>query len=174
MKKIKIFVFGVAAFFLLNVLVQQGKTALAWEREQAVLPSIELHTAQETDICTDSNGKKNAEVVATDSNSQTPATGSNALSLAERINLTNPDRELNIEAIWQTEKLSLGDEITLVADISGYEGLDYRVFWEVKRNDVWESYGDPGKETCSFILDKENMSWKWRAGIEILVDTKEE
>ena len=79
-----------------------------------------------------------------------------------------PKRNIEVIAEWGDRPIELGLEVTLVANISGYEGLDTQVFWQVNRGKGWETIDESDSLTHAFTLDEENCLWQWRAGVAIL------
>ena len=86
----------------------------------------------------------------------------------EQIDALYPNRNIQVTADWGERPIELGLEITLVANMSGYEGLDTQVFWQVNRGKGWETIDESGSLTYAFTLDEENCLWQWRAGVAIL------
>ena len=90
-----------------------------------------------------------------------------ALSAAERLDETHPDRSIQVVPDWGERPIELGVEVTLVAHIEGYEGLETQVFWQVNRGSGWETIDDSGSLSYRFILDAQNSQWQWRAGVAV-------
>ena len=79
-----------------------------------------------------------------------------------------PVRKVSFTFSWDGDEVNYGDEIKLVAVLSGYEGLDYELVWQHSTDNAnWIDYttGD-----ASYTLTEENVSWYWR----LVVNTVEE
>ena len=90
-----------------------------------------------------------------------------ALSAAEWLDATHPNRSIQVVPDWGEGPIELGVEVTLVAHITGYEDLETRVFWQVNRGAGWETIDDSGSLRYTFTLDAENSQWQWRAGVAV-------
>lgn len=67
-------------------------------------------------------------------------------------------------------QVTVGEVITLIASVNGYEGLDYEVVWQYDDGSGWQ-VAQRGGQTMSFTLNEENYHWQWR--LEIVVQTAE-
>ncbi len=86
----------------------------------------------------------------------------------EEIDAMNPDRKVSFYVSWDGESApELGDQITLHAQLSGYEGLTYKIRWQVKRSGGdWQDLGSYG-ETHTLTLTQENLDWLFRVAVDI-------
>lgn len=90
------------------------------------------------------------------------------------IGSTNPDRQVNVVAFWENEKLAVGDMLTLTAQLTGYENLNYTIFWQCDKGSGYEDVEvATGHPSIQFMVDEENMLWRWRAGVNIDVEIPE-
>lgn len=101
-----------------------------------------------------------------------PADDETTESLLESIvETTNPDRQVNVVASWEKEELAIGDTLTLTAELTGYEGLTYTIFWQCDMGDGFETVDmATGHASIQFVVDEMNMLWRWRAGVSIDVE----
>ena len=79
-----------------------------------------------------------------------------------------PVRKVSFTFSWDGNVVEYGDEIKLVAVLSGYEGVDYELVWQYSTDNAnWNNYatGD-----VSYTITEENVSWYWR----LVVNTAEE
>ena len=79
-----------------------------------------------------------------------------------------PVRKASFTFSWDGDVVEYGDEIRLVAVLSGYEGVDYELVWQYSTDNAnWNTYatGD-----ASYTITEENVSWYWR----LVVNTVEE
>ena len=79
-----------------------------------------------------------------------------------------PVRKVSFTFSWDGDEVNYGDEIKLVAVLSGYEGVDYELVWQYSTDNAnWNTYatGD-----ASYTITEENVSWYWR----LVVNTVEE
>ena len=79
-----------------------------------------------------------------------------------------PVRKASFTFSWDGDVVEYGDEIKLVAVLSGYEGVDYELVWQYSTDNAnWNTYatGD-----ASYTITEENVSWYWR----LVVNTVEE
>ena len=86
------------------------------------------------------------------------------------IDQTNPDRQVSIDVSWGEGKLVFGDTVTMSMQLSGYEGLEYSVFWQCDKGAGFETVAElDGAESFDLIVDEENAGWIWRAGVNAQV-----
>ncbi|MBQ8556022.1 MAG: hypothetical protein IJ438_09155 [Clostridia bacterium] len=93
-----------------------------------------------------------------------------ALTAAEMkaiLDQTHPDRVLTISTTCSMADYRVGSMLTMWAEITGYDGLDYQVIWEVNRGDGWCNAGADGQMSLSFTITEENQYWNWRAGVKL-------
>lgn len=96
------------------------------------------------------------------------------MSLEEIVEETNPDRQVCVKASWENEKLAIGDTLTLTAELTGYDGLSYTIFWQCDKGDGFEDIDiADGHASIQFVVDEENKLWRWRAGVSIDVEIQD-
>jgi hypothetical protein len=89
--------------------------------------------------------------------------------LKEEIDAMNPNRKIRFYASWGNKTApEMGDQITLHAQLSGYEGLEYTIRWQFKKSaqDAWQDMGVQGA-TCTITLTQENLDWLFRVAVDI-------
>ena len=87
------------------------------------------------------------------------------------VEATNPDRQVNVVTSWEGDTLAIGDTLTLTAELTGYEGLTYTIFWQCDKGDGFEDIDiADGHASIQFVVDEENKLWRWRAGVSIDVE----
>lgn len=92
----------------------------------------------------------------------------------EIVTATNPRRSVNVVPSWENETLAVGDALTLTAELAGYEGLDYTIFWQCDMGSGFEDIpAADGHQSIQFIVDEQNKVWPWRAGVRIDVEIEE-
>lgn len=116
--------------------------------------------------------------IATDTDLVAPSPAPELLTTEEMrsvLDQTNPQRQVTIWVTCTDPYFNNGSRMTLWANISGYEGLAYTVVWEVDRGDGlgYVNAGADGLPSLSFIIDDDNVSWRWRAGVSIPYMEKE-
>ncbi len=82
---------------------------------------------------------------------------------------SNPDRKLDFYVDWGSKRApQLGDIVTLRARLSGYEGLEYTVRWQVKKSHDadWQDLNAEG-ESYTLVLSEENLDWLFRLAVDI-------
>lgn len=80
---------------------------------------------------------------------------------AEIENDLSADRHVSLHFSWAGEILHWGDRITLIADLQGFEGLNYELTWQYSTDNAnWHDWS-----SNFFILDKENYYWYWRLSV---------
>lgn len=90
--------------------------------------------------------------------------------LKEEIDATNPDRKISFYATWgEKEAPEIGDEITIHAELSGYEGLNFVIRWQVKYSaqEEWLDLDVTG-DSYTFIIDLQNLEWLFRVAVDII------
>ncbi len=80
-----------------------------------------------------------------------------------------PGRQLSIRCECADEVPVLGSEVTLHAEVTGYDGLIYRVIWEVDRMDGagWVPVDGSDDLTRVITVTAENLGWRWRIGVRM-------
>lgn len=124
------------------------------------------------DIATDTDLTPPAPTpgIATDTDLTPPeASLLTAQEMCARLDETHPDRQVSLWVTCSEPGYPNGATMTLFANVSGYDGLEYVVIWEVDRGDGmgYVNAGADGLMSLSFIIDDENASWLWRAGISM-------
>ncbi|MDI9471230.1 MAG: hypothetical protein QM296_13675 [Bacillota bacterium] len=88
----------------------------------------------------------------------------------EDVDRKNPDRTVSIYASWGEKDVpEIGDPVTLHAVLAGYEGLEYRIRWQVKESEAgsWQDVGAEG-DSYTLTLSEENLDWNFRVAVDII------
>ena len=82
-------------------------------------------------------------------------------------------RSVGISAASDTDPLQIGSRITLTAELSGYDGLDYVCCWQAAaaRSDgsivgEWRNVQNGG-QTFTYVLTEENLLTAWRVCVSV-------
>lgn len=90
--------------------------------------------------------------------------------LKEEIDAMYPDRKISFYASWGNKPApEFGDEITIHVELSGYEGLEYIIRWQVKHTieqEEWEDTDVTG-DACTFVLTPQTLDWFFRVAVDI-------
>lgn len=88
--------------------------------------------------------------------------------LKEEIDAMNPNRKISFYASWDSGKTApeLGDQVTLHVELSGYEGLIYKIRWQVKQSGDWQDLDSYGA-SYTLTLTEENLDWLFRVAVDI-------
>ncbi len=92
-------------------------------------------------------------------------------SLREVLESDHPDRSVQVNVTWDGDDLTMGTLVHLHAELTGYDGLNTSVFWEVDQGWGWKLYAE-NTEGVTFALDEENSYWQWRAGVTVQLPEK--
>ena len=92
--------------------------------------------------------------------------------LKEEIDAMYPNRKVSFYATWGSKPVpEMGDQITIHAELSGYEGLEYIIRWQVKYTaddqEEWQDMGITG-DTCTLVLTEQNLDWLFRVAVDII------
>ena len=128
------------------------EVALMPEAEGQAIPEAEAEPVVGEEVAPMPEAKPGAEALA---------------AWAEQVDQRYPDRRIETTVDWGGQPIALGMEVTLTARLSGYEGLETEVFWQVDRGQGWERVEGAQGPVHRFILDRENSQWQWRAGVAI-------
>lgn len=80
----------------------------------------------------------------------------------------NPDRYVDIYAVWQDETPELNEELTLVSVAYGYEEIEYTYQWQRSADDVnWTDIEGATEARYTFTVTEENYRDFWRVTILI-------
>lgn len=90
-----------------------------------------------------------------------------AKKLSEIVDEQFPDRSIDIYAMFDGDYLNIGDSVTLIAVLNGYEGLVYHYQWQVASTDDWSDVSDAQDSAYTFTLTEENASNQWRIVVTI-------
>ncbi len=70
---------------------------------------------------------------------------------------------------WAGNTVHYGDEITLVPELRGYEGLDYYLTWQHSiDNTNWVDWASD-----SYVITEGNVNWYWRLVVNVNIDDQE-
>lgn len=71
--------------------------------------------------------------------------------------------------VGEKEAPEIGDEITIHAELSGYEGLNFVIRWQVKYSaqEEWRDLDVTG-DSYTFIIDLQNLEWLFRVAVDII------
>ena len=82
----------------------------------------------------------------------------------------NPDRSIEIRVIYDGDELSFGDEVTLVAELNGYENTVYELQWQMSLDNAeWTDVADATGASYTMAVTEENYYAFWR----VIVTVKE-
>ena len=87
--------------------------------------------------------------------------------LATIVDAMSPDRSIDIYALFEGDYLNMGDKVTLITVLTGYENLVYTYQWQVQADDGWTDVEGATGSAYSFQLTEENYNAVWRVQIEI-------
>ena len=87
--------------------------------------------------------------------------------LATIVDEMSPDRSIDIYALFEGDYLNMGDKVTLITVLTGYEKLVYTYQWQVQINGEWTDIEGATSSAHSFELTEENYTALWRVKIEI-------
>jgi len=90
-----------------------------------------------------------------------------AKKLSEIVDEQFPDRSIHIYAMFDGDYLNIGDSVTLIAVLNGYEGLVYHYQWQVASAGEWNDVSDAQDSAYTFTLTEENASNQWRIVVTI-------
>lgn len=89
--------------------------------------------------------------------------------LKEEIDSKNPNRKISFYATWGDKSVpEIGDEITFHVVLSGYEGLNYLIRWQVKQSapEDWCDL-DVAGESYKLKISLQNLDWLFRVAVDI-------
>ncbi|GEM_PF-5661958 len=105
---------------------------------------------------------------ATEDDSVTFETQDTITSISE-IQVEEPEVEKRVvvtTSLDGAESVELGMQVTLYANLYGYEGDDFVITWQRSLDGVnWESIEDLNARTYTFTLDEDNYMYLWRAEV---------
>lgn len=77
------------------------------------------------------------------------------------------ERSVDFTFVWDGEALNYGDVVTLVPELTGYEGFAYELVWQYSTdNAVWADYAVG--ETVQYVLTEENAEWYWHVVVNVI------
>lgn len=73
------------------------------------------------------------------------------------------ERSIQIRALFDGKELSYGDEVTLIAELSGYDGVAYELQWQTSADDAeWTDVPDATGASHTITVTEENYYAFWR------------
>lgn len=90
-----------------------------------------------------------------------------AKKLSEIVDEQFPNRSIHIYAMFDGDYLNIGDSVTLIAVLNGYEGLVYHYQWQVASAGGWSDISGAQDSAYVFKLTEENASSQWRIVVTI-------
>lgn len=79
----------------------------------------------------------------------------------------NPDRFIDVYAVYDGEFFRAGMRVTLVAVFNGYDNLTYTFCWQRSDGGAWYSVGGQNDPYYSFTMDESAYNADWRVLVEI-------
>ena len=80
----------------------------------------------------------------------------------------DPNRSIVIRAEWEGEELHFGDEVTLVAELSGYEGAVYELQWQMSVDEEeWTDVEGAIGDSYAMIVTEDNYQTFWRVIVTV-------
>lgn len=80
----------------------------------------------------------------------------------------NPDRSIAIRSEWEGDELFFGDVITLIADLSGYDNVEYEIQWQMSTDGTqWVDIPGAKGATCALTVTEENYLNYWRVEVTV-------
>lgn len=77
------------------------------------------------------------------------------------------ERSVTFTFTWEGEELTYGDTVTLVPELSGYEGFAVELLWQYSLDNAdWLDYA--AGETAQYVLSEENIDWYWHVVVNVL------
>lgn len=77
------------------------------------------------------------------------------------------DRNVTFTFAWESEELAYGDTVTLVPELSGYEGFAVELLWQYSLDNAdWVDYATG--ETAQYVLSEENIDWYWHVVVNVI------
>lgn len=85
----------------------------------------------------------------------------------------NPDRSIDVYAVYDGDFFRAGMRVTLVAVFNGYDNLTYTFCWQRSDGGAWVSVGEQNDPYYSFTMDESAYNADWRVLVEITAGTVE-
>ncbi len=85
----------------------------------------------------------------------------------------NPDRSIDVYAVYDGDFFRAGMRVTLVAVFNGYDNLTYTFCWQRSDGGDWYSVGGQNDPYYSFTMDESAYNADWRVLVEITAGTVE-
>lgn len=79
----------------------------------------------------------------------------------------NPDRSIDVYAVYDGDFFRAGMRVTLVAVFNGYDNLTYTFCWQRSDGGAWYSVGGQNDPYYSFTMDESAYNADWRVLVEI-------
>lgn len=79
----------------------------------------------------------------------------------------NPDRSIDVYAVYDGDFFRAGMRVTLVAVFNGYDNLTYTFCWQRSDGGDWYSVGGQNDPYYSFTMDESAYNADWRVLVEI-------
>ena len=90
-----------------------------------------------------------------------------AKKLSTLVDELSPDRSIDIYAVFEGDYLNMGDKVTLITVLNGYDSFVYSYQWQTQVNGEWTDINGATGAAYSFELTEETYSAVWRVLVEI-------
>ena len=111
---------------------------------------VPLSSGTAVDVITEADLPENAQKIAT---------------LADQL---DPNRSIDIYLAFDGTDLYLGDEVTLMAVLHGYDNAVYTLQWQSSPDDTnWSDISDANNSSYSFSLTMDNYKNYWRVAVVV-------
>ncbi len=149
---------------------------LAAEESAAAEPDAEESASEEPTMDEPISEEPDSEKPASEEPAAEEPTEENPLTeeeryilLKEEIDSKNPNRKISFYATWGDKSVpEIGDEVTFHVVLSGYEGLNYLIRWQVKQSapEDWCDLDVTG-ESYKLKISLQNLDWLFRVAVDI-------
>ena len=143
--------------------------------EDETEPEVEDETVTEPEEETETDPEDETDPEVEDETEEEPEdeTGEEPEVEDETEEAAEPERSVEIRAEWEGDELHFGDVCTLVAELSGYEGTDYSLQWQVSEDDSnWTDVEGATEATYEMIVTEENYQNFWRVTVTATADAE--
>ena len=84
------------------------------------------------------------------------------------VDALNPDRTIDIYYSWNNQKPAIGDDVTFIAVLHGYENLEYSIQWQQSKNGSdWANVPGSNETRYTETITRDNYKDFWRVQVSI-------
>ncbi len=127
-------------------------------------PGTELAEASNAEQSEETSNTENDGMNTEQSDEQEASEKAESLETVNTETTEQPvERSIFVELTWDTDQPHFGDTAHIHATLTGYEGLEYTIQWQVSPDaELWDDIPGENKEDYDVVINLNNNNYYWR------------